>query len=79
MPVTPLAEVDPAAVYPVAALMAPVFDARGKVSFALVIAGFQAPMTGAQAMEAGAQLREACARITDFIGGEAPPAKTPPD
>ena len=72
IPVVPIPEVDGAAVYPVAALMAPVFDAKGKVSFALVIAGFQAPMTGAQAMEAGEQLRAACTRITAFIGGAAP-------
>ena len=74
IPVLPIPEVDQQAVYPVAALMAPVFDARDKVSFALVIAGFQAPMTGAQAMAAGEQLRAACARITGFIGGVAPAA-----
>ena len=71
IPVEPIPQVDPGTVYPVAALMAPVFDARGKVSFALVLAGFQAPMTGAQAIEAGERLRDACARITDFIGGKA--------
>jgi hypothetical protein len=69
IPVVPVPEVDPDEVYPVAALMAPVFDARGKVSFALVLAGFQAPMTGAQALTAGARLREACARISGFVGG----------
>lgn len=73
IPVVPIPQVQPGDVYPVAALMAPVFDARGKVSFALVIAGFQAPMTGAQALEAGQQLRAACERITAFIGGTAPP------
>jgi DNA-binding IclR family transcriptional regulator len=74
LPVIPIPEVDAATVYGVAALMAPVFDAKGKVSFALVLAGFQAPMTGSQAMEAGAQLRDACTRITTFISGAAPAA-----
>ena len=74
IPVVPIPEIDRDSIYPVAALMAPVFDARGKVSFALVIAGFQAPMTGEQAIAAGEQLRDACARITGFIGGVAPAA-----
>jgi DNA-binding IclR family transcriptional regulator len=69
LPVVPIAEVDPARVYPVAALMAPVFDARGKVSFTLVMAGFHAAMSGAQALEAGERLRAACARISDFVAG----------
>ena len=77
LPVVPLAEIDPAAVYPVAALMAPVFDERGKVSFALVMAGFHAQMSGAQAMEAGGTLRAACERVSRFVAGrdhEAPEA-----
>ncbi len=74
IPVMPIPEVVPDEVYPVAALMAPVFDARGRVSFSLVLAGFQAPMSGTQALEAGEQLRSACARITAFIGGVAPAA-----
>lgn len=72
IPVIPIPEVNAEEVYPVAALMAPVFDARGKVSFALVLAGFQAPMTGAQALAAGEELRAACARITGYIGGQTP-------
>lgn len=72
IPVEPIPQIDSATVYPVTALMAPVFDARGKVSFALVLAGFQAPMTGTQAIEAGGRLRDACARITLFIGGKTP-------
>ena len=59
IPVIPVPKVEPDAIYPVAALMAPVFEAPGKVSFALVLAGFQAPMTGAQALAAGAMLRAA--------------------
>ena len=69
LPVVPIAVVDAARVYPVAALMAPVFDERGKVSFTLVMAGFHAAMSGAQALEAGDRLRTACARISDFVAG----------
>jgi len=69
LPVVPVATVDPASPYPVAALMAPVFDAKGKVSFTLVMAGFHAPMTGTQALEAGEKLRAACERISGFVGG----------
>jgi DNA-binding IclR family transcriptional regulator len=69
LPVTPIAEIEPGRTYPVGALMAPVFDARGKVSFALVLAGFHGAMGGAQVMAAGAQLAQACARISDFVAG----------
>jgi DNA-binding IclR family transcriptional regulator len=69
LPVTPIAEVDPLRNYPVGALMAPVFDSRGKVSFALVLAGFHGAMSGAQVMAAGARLADACARISDFVAG----------
>lgn len=69
LPVMPVPSLDVGAVHPVAALMAPVFDARGKVSFALVMAGFQSAMTGAQALEAGSRLREACERISQFVAG----------
>lgn len=76
IPVMPVPEVSPGEIYPVAALMAPVFDAKDKVSFALVLAGFQAPMTGAQALEAGARLRAACKRISGFVGGRSQPRDT---
>ena len=69
LPVVPVAAIDAGGVYPVAALMAPVFDAKGKVSFTLVMAGFHTAMTGAQALEAGATLRAACQRISDFVAG----------
>jgi DNA-binding IclR family transcriptional regulator len=75
IPVMPVAEVEPGEIYPVAALMAPVFDAKDKVSFALVLAGFQAPMTGAQALEAGARLRAACERISGFVAGRSQSAR----
>jgi len=69
LPVVPTAQIDSDQLYPVGALMAPIFDARGKVSFALVMAGFHAPMTGTQIFEAGARLRGACERISSFVAG----------
>lgn len=71
LPVIPIAGIEADRVYPVAALMAPVFAAQGKVSFALVLAGFHAAMSGAQAMKAGEMLRQACERISGFTGGRA--------
>jgi DNA-binding IclR family transcriptional regulator len=69
IPVVPVAAVDPVQVYPIGALMAPIFDARGKVSFALVMAGFHGNMTGQQILDAGNRLRGACDRISEFVAG----------
>jgi DNA-binding IclR family transcriptional regulator len=69
LPVVPVATIDPTAAYPVGAVMAPVFDTRGKVSFTLVMAGFHGMLSGAQVMAAGAQLKDACERISDFVAG----------
>ncbi|MEO6715932.1 MAG: helix-turn-helix domain-containing protein [Novosphingobium sp.] len=69
LPVVPVAAVEPGGVYPVAALMAPVFDAKGKVCFTLVMAGFHSAITGTQALDAGETLRSACQRISDFVAG----------
>ena len=63
LPVIPLAEVQADKPYPLAAIMAPVFDAKGRVSFALVMAGFHSAMTGAQTLAAGRRLRAACDRV----------------
>lgn len=69
IPVTPIADIDPAGSYAIGALMAPIFDAHGKVSFCLLLAGFHASMTGAQVMAAGQRLRAACERISTFVAG----------
>lgn len=76
LPVVPLGTLDPATVYPVAALMAPIFDERGKVCFALVMAGFHSVMSGEQALEAGGRLRAACERISGFVAGRAQATKS---
>jgi DNA-binding IclR family transcriptional regulator len=69
LPVVPVAAIDPVSAYPVAALMAPVFDSKGKIVFTLVMAGFHTAMSGTQALEAGEKLRAACERISGFVGG----------
>ena len=69
IPVAPVADVDSASIYSVGALMAPIFDAQGKVSFCLLMAGFHSNMTGVQVMAVGQRLREACERISTFVAG----------
>jgi DNA-binding IclR family transcriptional regulator len=76
LPVTPVADVEAGGAYPVGALMAPIFDARGKVNFCLLMAGFHASMTGGQVMAAGERLRAACARISAFVAGRAAEAES---
>jgi DNA-binding IclR family transcriptional regulator len=71
LPVAPVAQIEAAGSYPVGALIAPIFDAAGKVNFCLLMAGFHANMTGVQVMAAGERLREACARISSFVAGRA--------
>ena len=74
IPVTPQVEFSDESYYPLAAIMAPIFDARGKVAFALVMAGFRTALSGQQVMQAGKQLADACDRISIFISGKVPQA-----
>ncbi len=69
IPVAPVPEIDTDLNYSVGALMAPIFDAQGKVSFCLLLAGFHAHMSGEQVMFAGNRLRAACDRISAFVAG----------
>lgn len=68
LPVVPVPEVDPAQLYSIAALMAPVLDSVGRASFCLLMAGFSVPQSGKQVLEAGEQLHAACVRIAQFSG-----------
>jgi hypothetical protein len=72
IPVTPQLEFAPDRAYPLAAIMAPIFDEKGRVPFSLVMAGFRMALGGDQVMHAGGQLREACDRISAFISGRVP-------
>jgi DNA-binding IclR family transcriptional regulator len=69
IPVTPVTSVDVAAAYSVGAMMAPIFDGQGNVSFCLLLAGFHATMSGAAVMATGERLRAACERISRFVAG----------
>ncbi len=69
IPVAAVAHIEAASVYSVGALMAPIFDAEGKVNFCLLLAGFHDNMTGDQVMAAGQRLRAACERISTFVSG----------
>lgn len=69
LPVLPATSIESQTIYPLGGIMAPVFDAKRRVSFALVMAGFQKVMTGDQVMETGRELRDACDRISRFVAG----------
>ena len=72
IPITPQLDFADDAAYPLAAILAPIFDHKEKVAFSLVMAGFRTALTGQQAMLAGRQLKEACERISAFISGKMP-------
>jgi DNA-binding IclR family transcriptional regulator len=68
LPVLPITAIEPAQIYPVAALMAPVLDSAGRAGFCLLMAGFNSALPGTQILEAGARLQAACGRIAQFSG-----------
>lgn len=68
LPVLPVADIDAAQSYPIAALMAPVLDSQGRTNFCLLLAGFNSALTGEQILEAGERLHQACTRIAQFSG-----------
>lgn len=67
LPVEPATDIRADTTYPVMALMAPIYDAKGRVTISIVMAGFHRALNGEQIFAAGARLREACERISDFI------------
>ncbi|MEW9854257.1 IclR family transcriptional regulator [Novosphingobium sp. M1R2S20] len=70
-PVAPLLALSDEDRYPLAAVMAPIYDARDRVSISLLMAGFRDLQTGAQVREAGERLSDACQRVSDFLSGRA--------
>lgn len=72
-PVQPITDLKPRQSYPVTSLLAPVFDAEGKVAFAMGLHGFDRSMSGSEAGEIASRLRAACDRITGYIGGHRRP------
>ncbi len=69
-PVVPETDLDSGRAYPIMAIMAPIYDARDRVSISLVMAGFNGAMTGAEIRKAGEALAEACTRISRFLTGQ---------
>jgi DNA-binding IclR family transcriptional regulator len=63
--------------YSIAAIMAPVSDEKGRVSFALGITGFYSTMSAERVRYAGSRLRDACARVSDFIAGSGSAGSSP--
>lgn len=63
-------ELDERQSYPLAALVAPVFDEHRKIAFGIGLAGFAAPVLGSEALKIAGQLTAACQRISRFIAGE---------
>jgi DNA-binding IclR family transcriptional regulator len=76
LPVTVVAEVASDQQFPLAGVMAPVFDARGEVALVLTLMGLTGVASGEHAVAMGRRLRESAERITRFMGGRepAPPA-----
>lgn len=70
-PVLPLLAIEDAGHYPLAAIMAPIFDAREKASISLLMAGFHDHLSGAEIVQAGQRLSAACQRVSDFLSGRA--------
>ncbi|MCJ2178825.1 IclR family transcriptional regulator [Novosphingobium album (ex Hu et al. 2023)] len=72
-PVVPQVTLEPGTVYPLMAVMAPIYDSRNRVTISLVLAGFHSAMTGKAVTEAGRRLAEACERISGFLSGRTAP------
>lgn len=70
-PVVPQITLEPDQVYPLMAIIAPIYDSRDRVTISLVMAGFHGAMTGTMIMHAGRRLAEACERISGFLCGRA--------
>lgn len=68
-PVRVATEVDPDTLYPLASVVAPVFDAQRQIEFVLGLMGFTGQHRGSDIIAMGRTLREACDRITGFIVG----------
>lgn len=68
-PVLPQLEMEKARVYPLMAIIAPIYDSRDRATISLVMAGFRGAMTGEMVMQAGRRLAEACERISGFLSG----------
>jgi len=68
-PIVPEADLQDDKVYPLMAILAPIYDGRDRVTISLVMAGFHHAMTGADVRLAGGRMAQACERISGFLAG----------
>jgi DNA-binding IclR family transcriptional regulator len=73
-PMLPIPELKDDALYDLAWVIAPVFNAGRSVAFVIGVQGFSGQYTGAKVIKIGERVREACDRVTSFIG-RAPPRR----
>lgn len=66
-PVAILGAIDKSESYVVSAIVAPVFNAAGRIEFVLSLMGFSRPMSGAQIFDAAESLAAASKRIGAFL------------
>jgi DNA-binding IclR family transcriptional regulator len=69
MPTLQLSALDKATLYPLDAILSPVFELRGQIAFALGLVGFNRAVSGEEIGRMGARLTEACDRVSVFITG----------
>lgn len=62
-------DLDPAALYPLQFVSAPVLDGEGQVAFELVLSAFRGEYAGHEIAEIGAEVVRSCNRISSFITG----------
>jgi hypothetical protein len=59
--------------YSLAALVAPVFEPKARVAFALGLAGFKGSLSSDEVWKVARHLTDACGRVSAFIAGEGRP------
>jgi DNA-binding IclR family transcriptional regulator len=72
LPVKTLTDIRESQHYRAAAIVAPIFDARDQVAFAIDLSHFQQRLSGTDIKRIGSRLRESSERITSFMTGRPP-------
>lgn len=76
-PVSSMSRLNKTTDYPLAFIIAPVFNRDGEPEFVLNLSGFKGTVTGKRVEEMGEMLRAAAERITYFINGRSDPYPFP--
>ncbi len=66
-------DIDDQVSYPISTIVAPVFGARSRPEFSLIIEGFRWDITGAEIRSIGARVVAASTRLCRSLGGDPPP------